>query len=81
MTSISTRDFRNELAKYLEGQEPIAISRHGRTIGYYIPAHRSLDEQELDSLKRGMAQLQQKLLEYGIDPESIVDEFKTVRKQ
>ena len=36
--TVSTREFRADLAKYLDSQEPLAISKHGRTIGYYIPA-------------------------------------------
>jgi PHD/YefM family antitoxin component YafN of YafNO toxin-antitoxin module len=80
MTSVNTRTFRTDLAKYLESSEPIAISRHGRTIGYYIPANDDLNQQELEALKRGMAQLQQKLNEYGIDSDSIVADFKVVHQ-
>ena len=41
--TVSTREFRTDLAKYLESQEPLAISKHGRTIGYYIPAQQPLE--------------------------------------
>jgi len=32
------RDFRENLAGYLESGTPRAIMRHGETIGFYIPA-------------------------------------------
>lgn len=79
--TVSTREFRAELAKYLESQEPLAISKHGRTIGYYIPAQEPLRTQELDALKRATQRLQTMLSERGISEDSIVEEFKRAKKQ
>lgn len=39
ITSVGIREFRYHLYKYTkENQEPIALTSHGETIGYYIPA-------------------------------------------
>jgi antitoxin (DNA-binding transcriptional repressor) of toxin-antitoxin stability system len=40
MKSVGVREFRDHATTYLSGREPIAINKHGRTIGYYIPAKR-----------------------------------------
>ena len=37
---IGSREFREKLAAYLESDEAVAITRHGATVGYYIPARR-----------------------------------------
>lgn len=79
--TISTREFRLQLAKYLESQEPLAISKHGRTIGYYIPAQQPLEQQELETLKRGMQKLQSLLVTHGISEDDVVAEFNELRKQ
>ncbi len=79
--TISTREFRTQLAKYLESQEPLAISKHGRTIGYYIPAQQPIEQQELETLKRGMQKLQSLLATHGINEDDVVAEFNHLRKQ
>lgn len=39
---VGIRDFRENLATYLlESDSPVAITRHGDTVGYFIPARRS----------------------------------------
>ena len=34
---IGMREFRENLAGYLESGKPLAITRHGETLGYFIP--------------------------------------------
>jgi hypothetical protein len=70
-----------QLSKYLEQQEPLAISKHGRTIGYYIPAQNPLEQQELEALKRGVQKLQSLLTAQGINEDDVVAEFNVLRKQ
>lgn len=43
---VGARQFREGLAKYLDSTNPIAITRHGKTVGYYLPAPRQPAEQE-----------------------------------
>lgn len=58
---------RSNLANYLNSDEPIAIIRHGQTIGYYVPA--SIDEFEIEreSLKQAVSRLDGLLKERAID--------------
>lgn len=37
---IGTREFRENLAGYLKGGKPLAITRHGETLGFFIPAQK-----------------------------------------
>ena len=36
-TKVGIREFRKNLADYLESKTPVAITRHGTTIGIYVP--------------------------------------------
>jgi len=56
---IGIREFRDKLATYLlESDAPLAITRHGDTVGYYIPARRKRTETERAALKEAGARLQ-----------------------
>ena len=42
---VGIREFRDKLATYLlESDKALAITRHGDTIGYYLPARRKRTE-------------------------------------
>jgi len=58
---------------------PVAITRHGDTIGYYIPARRKRSETERTALKEAAIRLQQALASEGISEEEIFDDFKQWR--
>jgi len=57
ISKVSIGELRSNLASYLKSSQPIAIVRHGQTIGYYVPA--SLDESEIEreSLKQAVSKL------------------------
>jgi len=46
MKSVGVREFRANASTYLSGTEPIAVNRHGKVIGFYIPLERNDDEVE-----------------------------------
>ena len=51
-------EFREELANYLlETDKPAAITRHGDTVGYYVPARRKRSATERAALKEATAHL------------------------
>ena len=37
---VGIREFRENVAGYLESGRPLAIMRHGETIGFYIPTQK-----------------------------------------
>ena len=73
---VGIREFRENLASYLlDSDAPIVVTRHGDTVGYYIPARRSRSETERSALKEAAARLQTMLAAEGIREEEIVQEF------
>lgn len=77
---VGIRDFRENLATYLlESAAPVAITRHGDTVGYFIPARRKRSEAERMALKEAAAQLDALLASKGISEEEIVADFKRWR--
>jgi hypothetical protein len=52
MKNVGVREFRDHATKYLAGPEPVAVNRHGRVIGFYIPL-----EREEDEVRRAVAKL------------------------
>jgi PHD/YefM family antitoxin component YafN of YafNO toxin-antitoxin module len=78
---VGVREFREKLASYLlESDAPVAITRHGDTVGYFIPARRKRSEAERAALKEAAAQLDALLAAKGITEDDLVAEFKSRRK-
>ena len=80
--SIGIREFRDNLATYLlESKGPLAITRHGDTIGYYLPTRRKRTEAEKAALDAIHAQLQQNMAEVGVTEDEIIEDFERFRKE
>jgi len=78
---VGIREFREKLASYLlETQEAVAITRHGDTVGYYIPARRKRTDAERAALKEAASRLQDALAAEGISEEEILKDFKRWRR-
>ena len=78
---VGIREFREKLASYLlETEEAVAITRHGDTVGYYIPARRKRSDEERAALKEAASRLQDALAAEGISEEEIVKDFKRWRR-
>jgi PHD/YefM family antitoxin component YafN of YafNO toxin-antitoxin module len=79
---IGMREFRDKLATYLlESETPLAITRHGDTVGYFIPARRKRSEAERAALKEASARWQEVLDAEGISEEEAVADFKRWRAE
>jgi len=78
---VGIREFREKLASYLlERDTPVAITRHGDTVGYYIPARRKRDDSDREALKEAANRLQQALAAQGISEDEILADFKRWRR-
>ena len=77
---IGIREFRAGLADYIASETPVAITRHGHTVGYFIPAQAG-GEADLAALKRATQVLDRLLATQTVDVEEVVEEFKAARKQ
>jgi PHD/YefM family antitoxin component YafN of YafNO toxin-antitoxin module len=77
---VGMREFRDKLATYLlESEAPVAITRHGDTVGYFIPARRSRSDAEREALKKASARWQEILNAEGISEDEILTDFKKWR--
>ena len=77
---VGIREFREKLASYLlESDAAVAITRHGDTVGYYIPARRKREESDRAALKEAASRLQDALTAEGISEEEILADFKRWR--
>jgi antitoxin (DNA-binding transcriptional repressor) of toxin-antitoxin stability system len=79
LVRVGVREFREDLAQYLDSSVPIAITRHGQTIGYFVPARPKASEQELLALRQAVTQLEAMLAEHGISEDDVVREFRARR--
>jgi PHD/YefM family antitoxin component YafN of YafNO toxin-antitoxin module len=79
---VGMREFRDKLATYLlESESPVAITRHGDTVGYFIPARRKRSEADKDALREAATRWQEILDAEGISEEEAVAGFKEWRSK
>ena len=79
-TKVGIKEFRAGMAEYIASRTPVAVTRHGQTVGYFIPTHGNADA-DIAALKKASKTLDQLLAAQGVDVEEVVAEFKAARKQ
>ena len=79
-TKVGIREFRADLAEYIASSTPVVVTRHGQTVGYFIPTQGQVDA-DLAALKKASKTLDQMLAAQGVDVDAVVADFKAVRKQ
>ena len=77
---IGMRELREKLAEYLESSVPIEVTRHGQTIGFYIPVPKRPNQSERDALLEAGLRMQEEMVRLGITEDELVSDFKTWRK-
>jgi hypothetical protein len=78
MKNIGVREFRDHATKYLAGPEPVAVNRHGKVIGFYIPLRRDEDEVRHAVAQLGKA-VEQVIDETGLGEDELAGLFDTRR--
>lgn len=77
---VGIREFREQLARYLESGAPLAIVRHGKTLGYYIPAQKRDRKAELEALRAAAKDLDQMIASWGASEDELMEEYKGIRR-
>lgn len=77
-TKVGIREFRAALADYIDADAPIAVTRHGQTVGYFIPT-KSDRQADVAALKAAASKLDALLDLDEAEVEDAVDEFKKLR--
>lgn len=78
-TKVGIREFRSGLAEYIVSETPVAVTRHGRTVGFFIPTHGQVDA-DVAALKKAADELDRLLAARSVDVETVAGEFKAARK-
>src|SRR5579885_3895083 len=80
-TKVAIREFREKLADYLESGTPLAITRHGETVGFYIPAQLHDRAARIRALRAAAKQLDDLILSWNTSEEELMSDYKRLRKQ
>jgi antitoxin (DNA-binding transcriptional repressor) of toxin-antitoxin stability system len=78
---VGMREFRAHLPQYLLTSVPVAITRHGETVGYYIPTRHHVETAELDTLKQAAQSLEKLLISHGVTEEELFQEFRALKER
>ncbi len=80
-TKVGIREFRENLAEYLESKTPVAITRHGSTIGIYVPTKPKPSQADLEALRVAGAKMQELIAAAGTTEGELVADFKKARRE
>jgi len=78
-TKVGIREFRSRLAEFIASNSAVAITRHGQTVGYFIPINGQA-ESDMAALKNASKALDKILAAQKIDIEAVVSDFKIARR-
>lgn len=72
MKSIGIREFRDKASHYLSSKEAIAVKRHGKLVGFYIPVALVSEEIEIQQALQKLNQTVEKAIsESGMDESAL----------
>ena len=77
---VGMREFREKLAGYLESSTPLAIMRHGQTLGYYIPAQKRSRKAELEAMRAAAKDLDKMIASWSASEDELMQEYKAIRQ-
>ena len=77
---VGIRDFRANLADYLESGTPLAIMRHGQTLGFYIPAQKRDRKAELQAMLAAAKELDEMIASWGASEDELMKEYQEIRR-
>jgi hypothetical protein len=76
---VGVREFREQIARFLESEMPVAVTRRGETLGVYVPTRRKRAKSaDVSELKAAADRLAEALTD--VDEEELVTEFKRMRR-
>ena len=80
-TRVGIREFRENLSSYLESKIPVAITRHGATIGIYIPTKPKPRQADLEALRAAGEKMQELIAAAGTTERELMEDFKRLRRE
>ena len=79
--SVGVAEFRENLSKHLLADAPVAVTKHGLTVGYYIPTHQPVTTDDKRALSDAARQLSELLEQQGLEPEELIKAAQQLRKE
>jgi antitoxin (DNA-binding transcriptional repressor) of toxin-antitoxin stability system len=79
-SKIGICEFRENLARYLESGKPLAITRHGEALGFYIPAPKRSRKAELEGMRAAARDLDGMIASWDSTEDELVSEYKEIRR-
>ena len=76
---VGIREFRENVADYLESGAPLAITRHGDTLGFYIPAQKRSRKAELEAMRAAARDLDEMIASWRAGEDELMDEYEEIR--
>ena len=77
---VGVREFRARIARFLESQTPVAVTRRGETLGVYVPTRRKHPKTaDLSELRAAADRLAEELQD--VNEDDLVREFKQLRRR
>ena len=67
MKSVGIREFRDKASQYLSSKEVVAVKRHGKLVGFYIPVTQSEEIEIEQALQRLNQTVEIAMAESGMD--------------
>jgi hypothetical protein len=80
-TRVGIREFRENLSSYLESKTPVAITRHGATIGIYLPTKPKPSQADIEAFRVAGEKMQELIAAAGTSEEELMDDFKRLRRE
>ena len=78
---VGIREFRENLAGHLESGTPLAITRRGETLGYFIPAHKRDKKADLKAMRAAAKDLDTMIAGWGATEDELMEEYKALRQE
>ena len=78
---VGIREFRENLSSYLESKTPVAITRHGATIGIYVPTKPKPSQVDLEALRAAGDKMQAMIAAAGTSEDELMADFKQQRRK
>ena len=78
---VGIREFRENLSSYLESKTPVAITRHGATIGIYVPTKPKPSQADLEALRIAGEKMQELIAAAGTTGDELMQDFEKLRRE
>lgn len=78
--TVGVREFRAGLSSYINAGDAVALTRHGQTVGWFIPTPPA-PRGRAESLKQAGAVLDRLLAENDTDTGEILKEYQEARRK